>query len=120
MPLTNQVSSSQLSFPKKEQKSLLQVLQNNLKEKWISFLHPDIPILEWKEIEKHKTEDDCYVVVHCFAYDVSDFISHHPAGKQAILRYAGTDCTRHYEFHSTSAKKLWETSKCVGRIHCCR
>lgn len=33
-------------------------------------------------------------------YDVTDFLSFHPAGKEAILKRAGKDCTADYNFHS--------------------
>ena len=33
-------------------------------------------------------------------YDVTSFLSSHPAGKSAILRHAGTDATEDFGFHS--------------------
>jgi nitrate reductase (NAD(P)H) len=42
-----------------------------------------------QEIEKHNSEDDCWMVVDGKVYDVTSVLSWHPGGKSAILNHAG-------------------------------
>lgn len=77
----------------------------------LRYSHGDHPVLDWSEIQKHTTRQDCWLVVKNVVLDVTKFIPFHPAGAQSILRHAGTDSTIHYEFHSRGAQKLW-LSKC--------
>lgn len=46
----------------------------------------------WSEIGKHKSANDCWVVVKGKVYDVSGFVSEHPGGR-LILNGAGRDAT---------------------------
>lgn len=42
-----------------------------------------------QEIEKHASEDDCWMVVDGNVYDVTSVLSWHPGGKSAILNHGG-------------------------------
>lgn len=42
-----------------------------------------------EEIEKHCTEDDCWLVIDGKVYDTTSVMSWHPGGKAAILAHAG-------------------------------
>lgn len=42
-----------------------------------------------QEIEKHHTEDDCWIVVNGNVYDATSVLSWHPGGKGPILSHAG-------------------------------
>ncbi|KAF3491130.1 nitrate reductase [Arthroderma uncinatum] len=42
-----------------------------------------------QEIEKHHTEDDCWIVVNGNVYDATHVLSWHPGGKGAIMAHAG-------------------------------
>eukprot|EP01119_Soliformovum_irregulare_P006754 TRINITY_DN19183_c0_g1_i1.p1 TRINITY_DN19183_c0_g1~~TRINITY_DN19183_c0_g1_i1.p1 ORF type:complete len:453 (-),score=91.41 TRINITY_DN19183_c0_g1_i1:48-1406(-) len=46
----------------------------------------------WNEIGKHKSANDCWVVVKGKVYDVTGFVSEHPGGR-LILNGAGRDAT---------------------------
>ncbi|GAB1214071.1 hypothetical protein ATERTT37_003229 [Aspergillus terreus] len=53
-----------------------------------------------EEIEKHHTEDDCWIVVNGQVYDATSVLSWHPGGKAAIMAHAGrvhTETTEEYE-----------------------
>src|SRR5699024_6064425 len=53
-----------------------------------------------QEVEKHSTEDDCWIVVNGNVYDATSVLSWHPGGKRAILAHAGTahmDMTEEFE-----------------------
>lgn len=42
-----------------------------------------------KEIEKHSSEKDCWIIVNGKVYDATSVLSWHPGGKAAILNHAG-------------------------------
>ena len=42
-----------------------------------------------QEIEKHGTEDDCWIVVDGNVYDATSVLSWHPGGKGPIMAHAG-------------------------------
>lgn len=60
------------------------------------------------EIALHTARDDCWLVAHGKVFDVTAFLSHHPAGDLAILRKAATDTTIDYDFHSGRAQRMWQ------------
>lgn len=50
-------------------------------------------MLKFDEVSKHNSRDDCWVIVHGEAYDVTEFLPEHPGGPAIILKYAGKDAT---------------------------
>mmetsp|Transcript_42260 Transcript_42260/g.92185 ORF Transcript_42260/g.92185 Transcript_42260/m.92185 type:complete len:490 (+) Transcript_42260:55-1524(+) len=46
------------------------------------------------EVAKHNKQDDCWVVIHGNAYDLTDFMQEHPGGSGIIMKYAGRDATK--------------------------
>jgi hypothetical protein len=67
-----------------------------------------LPSYSWKEISTHCTAESCWLVVRGKVYDVTSFLEKHPGSPQAILKHAGTDATVDFDFHSSSAQKLWQ------------
>ncbi|KAJ3039763.1 hypothetical protein HDV00_011890 [Rhizophlyctis rosea] len=57
-----------------------------------------------KDVAKHNTEKDCWVVVNGQVLDVTNFLADHPGGKKAILLYAGRDATE--EFNMLHKKEV--------------
>ena len=49
------------------------------------------------ELARHTSEDDCWVALYGEVYDFTDFLEDHPAGAEAITRFAGTDGTRGFD-----------------------
>ena len=49
------------------------------------------------ELARHASEDDCWVALYGEVYDFTDFLEDHPAGAEAITRFAGTDGTRGFD-----------------------
>jgi predicted heme/steroid binding protein len=43
------------------------------------------------EVRQHNTPDDCWVAIHGFVYDLTEFAVEHPAGAQSIYELAGKD-----------------------------
>ena len=52
---------------------------------------------EANEVQKHKSGDDCWIVINGKVYDVTKFLPDHPGGKKAILMYGGKDATEEFE-----------------------
>lgn len=67
-----------------------------------------------EEIEKHQTDDDCWIVVNNRVYDATSVLSWHPGGKQAIMPHAGhahMDTTEEFEsIHDSYAQEKLEGS----------
>lgn len=57
---------------------------------------PNVGELTGADVAKHNTRDDCWVIVHGKAYDVTEFMPEHPGGPKIILKYAGKDATEEY------------------------
>ncbi|WEW59680.1 nitrate reductase [Emydomyces testavorans] len=68
-----------------------------------------------EEIEKHNSEDDCWIVINGKVYDATSVLSWHPGGKAPILGHAGkvhTETTEEFEsIHDDYAEK--KLSECV-------
>ncbi|ASJ12677.1 cytochrome b5 domain-containing protein [Thermococcus thioreducens] len=50
-------------------------------------------VLTLEEVAKHSSENDCWVVVENRVYNVTSLIDTHPGGRDAILKYCGTNAT---------------------------
>jgi cytochrome b involved in lipid metabolism len=48
-------------------------------------------------VSLHDTEDDIWIIIHGFVYDVTCFLDEHPGGKRMLLNFAGTDATEFFE-----------------------
>jgi len=46
-------------------------------------------MLSKAEVAEHNSKESCWVIVDGQAYDLTDFLDHHPGGSRIILRYAG-------------------------------
>ncbi|KAK3676552.1 hypothetical protein LTR78_003828 [Recurvomyces mirabilis] len=51
-------------------------------------------LISTKEIAKHKSTSDCWIVVDDQVWDVTDFAPEHPGGSSLITRYGGRDATK--------------------------
>ena len=59
--------------------------KTNATKKW--------PVFTMAQVATHKTEDDCWIVYHSEAFNVSKWLSHHPGGAETLIRFAGRDAT---------------------------
>jgi len=46
-----------------------------------------------EEVEKHRSKDDCWVVVHGRVLNVTNFLPRHPGGERILFAYAGKDAS---------------------------
>lgn len=74
--------------------------------------------LKGAEVAKHNRRDDCWVIIHGRAYDVTQFMPEHPGGPNIILKYAGKDATETYEpIHPPDTlDKYLDKSKHLGEV----
>lgn len=61
------------------------------------------------EVSVHSSRNDCWLAVNGKVYDVTSYISMHPAGENAIIQSCGTEATSLFNSkHSAQAKALLE------------
>ncbi|KAH7660636.1 Cytochrome b5 domain-containing protein [Dioscorea alata] len=67
-------------------------------------------LYSWKEVSKHNTSDDCWIVVDGKVYDVTKYLDDHPGGDDVLLSATGKDSTEEFEDagHSKSARELMQ------------
>jgi len=49
-----------------------------------------------EEVAQHSTTNDCWLIISDRVYDVTSFLSEHPAGRTIIMMHAGKDCTTEF------------------------
>lgn len=49
------------------------------------------------EVQQHRSQESCWVVLYGNVYDVTSFLPSHPGGSKIILQLAGTDATEEYD-----------------------
>merc|ERR1712232_643133 len=49
------------------------------------------------ELAKHNTPDDCWVAIHGYVYDLTEFAEEHPAGADSIYKLGGQDGTEAFQ-----------------------
>lgn len=68
--------------------------------------------LTMDEVSKHATAADCWIVIKNKVYDISAYVTKHPARLETITKYCGTRADRGWETkdkdraHSRSATRL--------------
>ena len=45
-----------------------------------------------KECAKHRSEKDCWLVIHGKVYNVTDFLDEHPGGYDIVVAASGACC----------------------------
>lgn len=75
-------------------------------------------MLSMREIRKHNSAQDCWVVIHGKVWDLSKFHSAHPGGSAIITENAGKDATAAFAaIHPKDlADKLLSPELCVGIV----
>ncbi|OTB01141.1 hypothetical protein M426DRAFT_75329 [Hypoxylon sp. CI-4A] len=53
----------------------------------------------WKldDVNKHNTEDNCWIVLHGTVYDITSFLPKHPGGRSVLLQSAGKDASAAFD-----------------------
>ena len=53
--------------------------------------------ISMSELRKHNTQDDCWVAIYGYVYDLTSFAEEHPAGASSIYNLGGQDGTEAFE-----------------------
>lgn len=53
----------------------------------------DANLVSYQEVQKHTSEDSCWVIISNQVYDATSILDTHPGGKSIILKNAGKDAT---------------------------
>ena len=66
--------------------------------------------INMKEIKRHNTLEDCWIISKNKVYNATPFIKIHPGGFKSILKRAGgvKDCSVDFDFHSSNGRKVWK------------
>jgi len=61
-----------------------------------------------EECSKHRSEKDCWLIIHGKVYDVTKFLDEHPGGYDIVVAASGKDGTEDFEEigHSSTAKEM--------------
>jgi cytochrome b involved in lipid metabolism len=58
-------------------------------------------IYDLDDVSKHNSENDVWICIDNYVYDVTSWLNKHPGGKQIIMSYAGSDATdQFFAFHN--------------------
>jgi cytochrome b involved in lipid metabolism len=63
---------------------------------------PNETLYSWKEVEKHSSKTDCWVVINDYVYNLTNFKRTHPGGTKLIDHFAGQDATVSYTLFNFS------------------
>lgn len=78
----------------------------------------ELKVITLEEVALHNTEDDAWIAVHGFVYNITKFAKIHPGGRKVILRFAGKDCTDDYDqHHSDLVMVKYHKRLCIGTVY---
>lgn len=70
----------------------------------------------WSEVIKHKTHEDCWIVVKGKVYDVTSWIPKHPGGEMMIMSNGGRESTAPFiSYHPSYVQNKLE-QYCIGEV----
>ena len=71
----------------------------------------DTQIFTLEQVSQHKSDKDCWIVIHGKVYNVSKYLDDHPGGPEIILDISGADVTEDFEDtgHSEDARNTLKT-----------
>lgn len=52
-----------------------------------------LPVYTREEVSRHKTIDDCWIILHGQVYNVTSWLRKHPGGVRLLMHYAGEDAS---------------------------
>lgn len=74
-------------------------------------------MISYEEVQKHKTDGDCWCVIHGHVYNLTSFLKEHPGGSAVIMKQAGRNATAAFaQVHSQDFISLLPEDLCLGPI----
>ncbi len=71
--------------------------------------------ISWHEIKKHNNQNDCWIVIDQFVYDISSWITQHPGGNVLSI-LAGEDATAMYYSNHFNTSKQYLDKFLIGTV----
>ncbi|KAH6658749.1 FMN-dependent dehydrogenase-domain-containing protein [Truncatella angustata] len=74
-------------------------------------------LISFHEVQRHKSSDDCWIIIKGHVYDITNFIRSHPGGEHAILEQAGQDVTGKFAMlHPPNALESLPSEMLLGPV----
>jgi len=74
-------------------------------------------IYSLSEVAKHKSDNDCWIIVKGNVYDVTKFLADHPGGKKVLLNEGGKDATKKFDlFHKPHVLDQFGPQFLIGSV----
>jgi len=70
------------------------------------------------QVQRRIQQGDCLLVGQGHVVDASEWAPRHPAGAITLLRGLGRDAGEDMEFHSKSARRLWQKHRIAALVRC--
>jgi len=70
-----------------------------------------------EEIAKHHTKDSLWMIIKGNVYDITAYVSTHPGGERALLKFAGRDGTENVQFHSSKMLEILNSRYFIGKLY---
>lgn len=77
-----------------------------------------LPVYTREQVAQHRTEDDCWMVIHGVVYNLTALLEPHPGGRDVLLACAGGEASEEFEqaFHPEYVVEDDMPPYVVGRI----
>jgi cytochrome b involved in lipid metabolism len=66
------------------------------------------PMIKHENLETLKKNNQTIIFIDKKVFNITEYLNQHPGGKECLLKYNLKDTKESYNFHSSSAKKLWK------------
>lgn len=73
-------------------------------------------IISKAEVAEHDAQDDLWMIIKGNVYDITTYVSCHPGGVRALVKFAGKDGTENVQYHSPKMLEILNSQYFVGRL----
>jgi len=70
-----------------------------------------------EEVAEHCTKDSLWMIIKGNVYDITTYVSSHPGGERALLKFAGKDGTENVEYHSPKMLQILNSTYFIGKLY---
>ncbi|CAE8626017.1 unnamed protein product, partial [Polarella glacialis] len=79
------------------------------------------PMFSMEEVQRHKSKDDCWIVLYGRVLNLTDFLPKHPGGEKVVLGMAGKNATASFEgIHASTGGfdlvRKWAPAAALGSV----
>jgi cytochrome b involved in lipid metabolism/CDGSH-type Zn-finger protein len=70
-----------------------------------------------EEVSQHHSRDSLWMVIKGNVYDITAYVTTHPGGERALLKFAGRDGTENVQFHSSKMLEILNSRYFIGKLY---